>query len=138
VLNGTVSGTDPDGDPLTFRVLNAPAVGQVALQPSGQFAYTPPPHYHGPVNFTFAAHDGTVESAPATVSIQVESVNDAPSFVGARRACAGGWGTEKLGGMGQRDERRSGDEAGQRVWFEVSTDRPELFGEGPTLSAEGR
>ncbi len=40
--------------------------------------YTPAANYNGPDSFTFTVNDGTVTSAPATVSITVTAVNDPP------------------------------------------------------------
>ena len=40
--------------------------------------YTPAANYNGADSFTFKVNDGTVDSAPATVSITVTPVNDAP------------------------------------------------------------
>jgi hypothetical protein len=41
--------------------------------------YTPATGYLGPDHFTFKANDGIVDSAPATVSVNVNSINTAPS-----------------------------------------------------------
>jgi hypothetical protein len=41
--------------------------------------YTPALNYHGTDSFAFTASDGSVTSAPATVSITVNPVNDAPA-----------------------------------------------------------
>jgi hypothetical protein len=38
--------------------------------------YTPNPNYNGPDSFTFKVNDGTVDSAPATVTINVTPVAD--------------------------------------------------------------
>ncbi len=40
--------------------------------------YTPAANYNGADSFTFTVNDGTVTSAPATVSITVTAVNDPP------------------------------------------------------------
>ena len=74
-VNGTVditlTGSDIDGDSLTFAVATAPAHGIVSL--SGAVAtYTANPNYSGPDSFTFTAYDGALTSAPATVSITTE------------------------------------------------------------------
>ena len=42
--------------------------------------YTPDADYNGPDSFTFTANDGIGTSAPATVSITVNPVNDAPQL----------------------------------------------------------
>jgi uncharacterized repeat protein (TIGR01451 family) len=73
----TLTGSDADGDSLTFSVISGPAHG--TLSGSGaNLVYTPHPNYHGPDSFNFIAHDGTTSSAPATVNITVTPVNDAP------------------------------------------------------------
>jgi VCBS repeat-containing protein len=75
----TVSATDSDGDTLTYRVTANPAHGSVTGT-GPNFVYTHTPGYHGPDSFSFVANDGTVDSAPAVVSITVWSAtNHAPS-----------------------------------------------------------
>ena len=45
--------------------------------------YTPAPDYSGPDSFTVTASDAVSTSVPATVSVTVTPVNDAPVVVGA-------------------------------------------------------
>ncbi len=72
----TLSGTDSDGDALTFTA-GAASNGTVTV--SGSTAtYTPNANYNGVDLFTYTANDGTVDSAPATVTVTVTAVNDAP------------------------------------------------------------
>jgi len=73
----TLSGSDLDSDPLTFAVLTAPANG-VLSGAAPDLTYTPNPNFNGSDSFTFKANDGLADSAPATVSISVTPVNDAP------------------------------------------------------------
>ena len=73
----TLTASDPDGDPLTYAV-GAPSHGSVSLS-GNQATYTPDANRHGPDSFTFTASDATLTSAPATVSITVDPVNDAPT-----------------------------------------------------------
>jgi uncharacterized delta-60 repeat protein len=61
--------TDPDGDALTATVVDPPAVGTLTLNPDGGFNYDFPAELVGPVTFTYKASDGTVESAPVTVTL---------------------------------------------------------------------
>jgi hypothetical protein len=72
-----LAGTDADGDALTFTVTTQPAHGTVSGT-GAQVTYTPFPDYFGPDSFAFTAHDGSANSAPATVSITVTPVNDPP------------------------------------------------------------
>ncbi len=73
----TLTGADPEGDALTFTVLSAPAFGTLSGT-APNLTYTPNANFHGADSFTFRVSDGALESAPATVSITVTSVNDAP------------------------------------------------------------
>jgi len=77
-LSITLFGSDPDGDPLSYIVVTNPTHGN--LSGSGQTrTYTPSANYYGSDSFTFKVNDGTVDSDPATVSIIVNPVNDAPT-----------------------------------------------------------
>ena len=73
-----LTGLDPDGDPLTYSVVSAPSHGALSGAVPN-LTYTPVANYNGPDSFTFVANDGTSNSAPATVSITVSPVNDAPA-----------------------------------------------------------
>jgi VCBS repeat-containing protein len=70
--------SDPDGNPLTAVLETGPAVGTLTLNANGSFSYTPPANFNGPVSFTYRASDGALVSDPATVTITVTAVNDAP------------------------------------------------------------
>jgi hypothetical protein len=66
----TLSGSDADGNPLTYAVVTQPAHGTLSGT-APNLTYTPTPRYSGPDSFTFKVNDGTVDSAPGTVSITV-------------------------------------------------------------------
>jgi hypothetical protein len=71
----TLVATDPENEPLVFTVTVPPLHG--ALGGSGQNrTYTPLANYHGPDSFTFIVSDGVSNSAPATVSINVRSLEE--------------------------------------------------------------
>ena len=72
----TLTGNDPDGDPIVF-VVGAPARGQITGAPPA-ITYTPAPDANGVDTFTFTANDGHDPSLPATVTINVAEVNDPP------------------------------------------------------------
>jgi VCBS repeat-containing protein len=74
----TLSGSDVDGDTLTFNVVTGPTHGALSGT-APNLTYTPTTNYNGSDSFTFKANDGTVDSTPATVSITVTAVNDAPT-----------------------------------------------------------
>jgi ankyrin repeat protein len=79
-LVGTVTGSDADGNLLTYSVVANPGHGSVTVQSNGSFTYTPLGNYAGPDSFTFKANDGALDSAPAMVSITVIATNDAPTL----------------------------------------------------------
>jgi hypothetical protein len=75
-----------DSDPVEAGTLTAvspsdPARGSVVLAADGSFTYTPDANLCGPDTFTYSASDGTDPSVPATVSIDVVCLNDAPVTV---------------------------------------------------------
>ena len=73
----TLTGSDPDGDALTFAVVSGPAHGTVTGA-APDLTYTPDPDYFGEDVLTFAVTDGQATSPPAVVSITVAEVNDPP------------------------------------------------------------
>ncbi|MSU57823.1 MAG: tandem-95 repeat protein, partial [Pedosphaera sp.] len=72
----TLGAFDVDGDPLTFSV-GAPAHGSLTGSPPN-LTYRPNTNFNGPDNFLFSVSDGQTNSLPATVSIMIRPVNDAP------------------------------------------------------------
>ena len=73
----TLTGSDPDGESITFVVATAPGHGTLTGTPPA-LTYTPAPDANGADTFTFTANDGKDQSAPATVTIDVTAVNDPP------------------------------------------------------------
>lgn len=68
-----VNDYDADGDPLTAVLNTGVSVGALTLNADGSFMYLPPVDYEGPVEFTYYANDGLVNSvSPATVCITVK------------------------------------------------------------------
>lgn len=86
--DGTLSGTtvlvndyDPDGEPITAVLESGPANGNLTLNADGTFLYTPDANFHGTDSFTYRAMDMELAvSAPASVTITVVPVNDAPTL----------------------------------------------------------
>ncbi|MEX2286745.1 MAG: tandem-95 repeat protein, partial [Planctomycetaceae bacterium] len=93
----TLAGTDPDaGDAIdSYRIETLPANGTLLLNgtaisagasvtraqiSSNALTFRPDTNWNGSTNFTFSAYDGDVYSAaPATFSLTVNPVNDAPT-----------------------------------------------------------
>ena len=74
-ITSRFAAVDPDGDPVTFQVVNSPARGKVTLDDSDSaaFWYTPYEGKKGKDSFTYVANDdkGNI-SEPATVRIVIE------------------------------------------------------------------
>ena len=66
----TLAGTDPDGDPLTFAVVGGPARGTLSGT-GANVTYQPAKEFVGADSWTFSVSDGSLVSAPATISITV-------------------------------------------------------------------
>ena len=75
----TLGGSDPDGDPLTFSVLAAPANGTLTGT-APNLTYLPAANFSGTDSLTFRAYDGITNSATATISITVTLANDPPTL----------------------------------------------------------
>jgi VCBS repeat-containing protein len=80
LANGTLAGSDIDGDVLTFSIVENGQKGTVTITDAhaGTFAYQPNPNATGTDSFTFKINDGTVDSQIVTVEVTINVVNDAP------------------------------------------------------------
>lgn len=74
--NGALTGSDVDGDGITFALDTPASHGTATVNPNGTFSYLPNANYHGSDTFTFVVNDGTVASAPAVVTVTVDAVVD--------------------------------------------------------------
>src|SRR5439155_143299 len=74
----TLTASDADGDPLTYRVSANVAHGALTGT-APNLAYTPDAGFVGTATFAFIANDGAADGNPATVTIRVMSgLNRAP------------------------------------------------------------
>ena len=76
----TLAGTDPDDDALTFTVVSGPKNG-VLVGTGNDQSYVPKVGFKGADSFTFKVGDGKLESAVATVDIDVTRFNRLPVAV---------------------------------------------------------
>ena len=70
---------DIDGDVLSVNnIVTQPTHGNVQINDDGTITYTPIANFHGTDSFVYQIADGQGGFASATVSVVVDSVNDAP------------------------------------------------------------
>ena len=71
------NAVDPDNSQITYSVAINPTNGNVSIT-NNIATYTPNSNFNGNDSFTVTANDGQATSSPATISITVNAVNDAP------------------------------------------------------------
>ncbi|MHA2021257.1 MAG: Ig-like domain-containing protein [Candidatus Thorarchaeota archaeon] len=71
---------DIDGDVLTALAVSGPSYGTLSLNTDGSFSYTPNADWFGVDSFVYEVSDGAMTDT-ATVTVKVNSVNDAPVAV---------------------------------------------------------
>ncbi|GFZ33597.1 hypothetical protein CSC2_41230 [Clostridium zeae] len=71
--------SDVDRDTLTITSVTKPAHGTAVINPDGTISYTPDSNYNGTDSFSYTVSDSHGGTATATVSINVNAVNDAPT-----------------------------------------------------------
>jgi DNA/RNA endonuclease G (NUC1) len=72
----TLTGTDAEGNTLTYAVASGPSHGTLSGT-GNSLSYAPDANYYGSDSFTFTVSDKYLTSTAATVSITVTEVNDA-------------------------------------------------------------
>ena len=79
-LSVALTASDPDGDTLSYGILNGPSHGTITGFDSvtGTLIYTPDLNFHGEDAFTFEACDPDGVCDSAAVTITVEAVDDHP------------------------------------------------------------
>ncbi|RKX32780.1 MAG: hypothetical protein DRP71_11545, partial [Verrucomicrobia bacterium] len=81
--NGVLfNDSDGDLDPMTAVLQDNVSNGVLNLNADGSFDYTPNQDFNGSDSFTYRAFDGGGGSSPATVTLTVNAINDAPVAVG--------------------------------------------------------
>ncbi|HEX5709115.1 MAG TPA: Calx-beta domain-containing protein [Pyrinomonadaceae bacterium] len=73
----TLTGSDVEGSALTFSITAQPAHGTLTGTGAAR-TYTPNANFNGADSFKFKTRDGQLDSAEATVQINVGAQNDAP------------------------------------------------------------
>ncbi|WP_148714755.1 tandem-95 repeat protein [Chitinolyticbacter meiyuanensis] len=80
-MNGQLTATDVDGDPLSFSKGSDPAHGTVTVNPDGSWTYTPNANYNGSDSFTVTVSDGQGGTDTVTVNVGITPVAD-PAVIG--------------------------------------------------------
>ena len=65
-----LTATDPDDNPLTYRVVTAPSRGTLSGT-APALSYTPNPSYSGSDRLTFVVNDGEIDSNMATITFSI-------------------------------------------------------------------
>ena len=156
----TLSATDGDNDPLSYKVTALPANGKLykgsgtgaadeitstslpfTLPTNGnKVTYMPNPNFNGSDSFKFLANDGTTDSNEATVSITVDAVNDAPSFslpASPNQTVKQGAGAQTVSSFATAISAGPDNESTQTVGFNVTNDNSALFSGQPAISSDG-
>jgi hypothetical protein len=82
---GSLLGNDTDvvGNPLAITGVASGTGGTAVLNADGSVTFTPFANFNGPGSFSYTVSDGSLVSSPATVTVNVAPVNDAPTNSGA-------------------------------------------------------
>ncbi len=84
-----VNDTDVEGGSLSASLTSGPAHGSLTLNGDGSFTYMPDDNFNGTDSFTYRVSDGSLQSAPATVTLNVLLVSGAGDIdLYVRRASA--------------------------------------------------
>jgi VCBS repeat-containing protein len=131
--------TDPESDPLTPVLVSGPSHGTLTFDSHGSFTYSPAPDFYGSDSFTYKVSDGSHDSAPATVTITINEVNDAPSFTpGADQSVDEDAGAQTVSGWATDISAGPPNESTQTLTFQVvSNSNPGLFSAQPAIASDG-
>ncbi|NIF86099.1 tandem-95 repeat protein [Comamonas sp. Tr-654] len=76
-INGKVTGTDADGNAITYTKKSDPGHGSVTVNPDGSYSYTPNKDWSGSDSFTIELDDGKGGKTTTTVTVNVTPEQDA-------------------------------------------------------------
>lgn len=139
-----LKGLDPDGDGLTFTILNGAAHGALSAPTpttanSATLTYTPAPNYFGLDQFTFQVEDNDGNQHAAVVQIQVQAVNDPPFFsAGAHQEILEDANFQSISPWATSISAGADNEAAQQLIFKVlENSNPTLFAQSPQIQSNG-
>ena len=108
----------------------------------GKLSYTAANDANGSATVTVQIHDnggGTDTSAAQTFTINVNAMNDVPSFTGGSNILLNeDPGPQSISGWATAISKGPANESSQTISFEItSNSNPALFASGPTVTADG-
>ncbi|SIT93566.1 gliding motility-associated C-terminal domain-containing protein [Pontibacter indicus] len=68
---GKLTGSDPEGKPLSYSLVTGPSKGTLVLNANGTFTYTPNTNAVGADNFSYRVSNGTTVSNTAIVNVTI-------------------------------------------------------------------
>ena len=133
----TLSGSDNDGNDLSYIITGLPTNGTLTQYSGGSISSTGTTvsdasnrvkyvsasngNGNGHGNFAFKVNDGTVDSDAATVTVNVTAVNDEPSFTkGSNVTVNENAGAQTVSGWATSLSKGPSDESGQALTFTVT------------------
>jgi len=78
-VSGQVKGSDPDGDPLTYKEGKSPSHGTVEVHKDGTWTYTPNKGYTGKDSFTVIVDDGKGGKIEVPVTVDITEPENPPT-----------------------------------------------------------
>jgi hypothetical protein len=148
-----LSATDGDGDSTlnNFAIASGPANGSLGTITPGSCSggvpntctatvtYTPTANANGSDSFTYTASDSFSTSSPATASLTITPVNDAPSFSkGSDQTVNEDSGPSSVGLWATSISAGPSDESSQTIAFNVTGNtNPGLFSSAPAVAPDG-
>jgi hypothetical protein len=139
----TLTGSDADGDPLTFSIVSGPSNGTLgAIIPTGPTSatvdYSPNFNYFGGDSFVFRADDGNGGTDDATITITVNPVNDPPSFqIGPTVTVLEDSGAHTITPWVTSISPGPANESSQTVSFTTTNNNNALFSVQPFVASNG-
>jgi CSLREA domain-containing protein len=140
---------DESGQSLSFQVTNNTNAGMFssgpAIDSSGTLTYTPGANANGSATITIVLKDnggttngGVDTSAPQTFKININPVNDAPSFTAPDRTVNEDFFSQIPSAWATNVSAGAPDESDQSLTFQItSNSNPGLFAAGPTVRFDG-
>ncbi|MGG0738442.1 tandem-95 repeat protein, partial [Niallia taxi] len=133
-FNGKLTGSDPEGDSLTFSLVENGSKGTAVItnEQTGAFTYTPSKDANGTDSFTFKVNDGNSDSEKTTVEVTIKAVNDAPTASDVKLEGTARVGETLTGTYSYHDVENDAEEQSTFQWYsgekEDGSDKTKIAG----------